>query len=93
MVESLQRQRSEGALQDAAGHEGRVLLVTSTGVIATLAAIALGLGTEMKSKMFLNVAHTSMHKFALRDGDLHLTQFGATPHLDRPDRLHAKTHM
>ena len=87
------RARIEGAVEDAAGRDGRVLLVTSTGVIATLAAIALGLGTEMKSKMFLRVAHTSVHKFELRAGDLHLTQFGATPHLDRPDRRHARTHM
>ena len=85
------RTRIRNALQDAAQREGRVLLVTSTGVIATLAALALGLGTEMKTKIFLRVAHTSVHKFELRGDELHLTQFGATPHLDRPDRAHAKT--
>jgi len=86
------RTRIFSALQDATQREGAVLLVTSTGVIATLAAIALGLETNMKSKMFLAVAHTSVHKFALRGDELHLTQFGATPHLDRPDREHAKTY-
>lgn len=79
------------ALGDAARREGRVLLVTSTGVIATLAALSLGLGTKMKSKMFLRVAHTSIHKFELGGDDLHLSQFGASPHLDRPDRAYAKT--
>jgi broad specificity phosphatase PhoE len=72
--------------------DGRVLLVTSTGVIATLAAIALGLETSMKSKMFLAVAHTSIHKFELRGDELYPTQFGATPHLDRPGRTHARTY-
>ena len=85
------RTRIGDALQGAANREGRVLLVTSTGVIATLAALALGLGPEMKSKMFLRVAHTSVHKFELRGVELYLTQFGATPHLDRPDRVDART--
>jgi broad specificity phosphatase PhoE len=85
------RLRIVNALKDAAAIEGRVLLVTSTGVIATLVALSLGLDTAMKSKMFLSVGHTSTHKFELRGDDLHLTQFGATPHLDRPDRIHART--
>ena len=80
------------ALEDAAQKDGRVLLVTSTGVIATLATLALDLDIQKKSKMFLAVAHTSVHKFTMRSSDLHLTQFGGTPHLDRPDRLHAKTY-
>lgn len=86
------RARILAVLQEAASQEGRVLLVTSTGVIATLASLALGLDTTMKTKMFLCVAHTSVHKFELRGDELHLTQFGGTPHLDRPDRAHAKTH-
>jgi broad specificity phosphatase PhoE len=72
---------------------GQLLLVTSTGVIATLAAIALGLDMAMKSKLFLRVENTSVHKFELKGDELHLLQFGATPHLDRPDRQYAKTLM
>ena len=83
--------RITDALSDASQLGERVLLVTSTGVISTLATIALDLDTHKKSKMFLSVAHTSMHKFALRGGDLHLTQFGATPHLDHHDRIYART--
>jgi broad specificity phosphatase PhoE len=79
------------ALDEATGKEGRVLLVTSTGVIATLATLALDLDIHKKSKMFMAVAHTSVHKFTMRGGDLHLVQFGGTPHLDHTDRLHAKT--
>lgn len=81
-----------GALTDVTQHQNRVLLVTSTGVIATLAALALGLDTNMKSKLFLSIAHTSIHKFELRGDELHLTQFGATPHLDRHDLTHSKTY-
>lgn len=87
------RSRIMSALKDAAALEGRVLLVTSTGVIATLVALSLGLDIDMKSKMFLSVGHTSSHKFELRGDDLHLTQFGATPHLDRPDRAYARTNV
>ncbi|NVO22601.1 histidine phosphatase family protein [Donghicola mangrovi] len=82
-----------GALHAAASCGERCLLVTSTGVISTLTAIALGLETAAKVKMFLSVTHTSVHKFELRGDDLYLTQFGATPHLDHPDRQHAKTHV
>jgi broad specificity phosphatase PhoE len=73
--------------------QGQLLLVTSTGVIATLAAIALGLDMAMKSKLFLRVENTSVHKFALKGDELHLLQFGATPHLDHPDRHQVKTLM
>ena len=79
------------ALDDATGKDGRVLLVTSAGVIATLATLALDLDIHKKSKMFMAVAHTSVHKFTMFNGDLHLTQFGGTPHLDYAERLYAKT--
>ena len=85
------RDRVTGALHDAARGGPGALLVTSTGVIATLTAIALGLDVSAKTKMFLAVAHTSIHKFELRDDGLYLTQYGATPHLDAPDRAHART--
>lgn len=83
--------RISAAVNDAVQHEGKVLLVTSTGVITTLAALALDLDIPKKSNLFMSVAHTSVHKFSLRGSDLHLTQFGGTPHLDHPDRLFAKT--
>ena len=85
------RTRITEALHAAAAHRGRALLVTSTGVIATLTAIALGLDTAAKTKMFLSVAHTSIHKFELRGDEIHLTQYGATPHLDAPTGAHART--
>ena len=84
--------RIMGALHNAAGQDGRTVLVTSTGVIATLSAIALGLDMVKKTKLFLRVMNTSVHKFELVGDELHLTQFGAVPHLERPDRVHAQTY-
>ena len=55
-------------------------------------ALALGLEAVMKARMFLKVLNTSVHRFAFHDGALHLNQFGATPHLDYPDRHAARTH-
>ena len=84
--------RIMGALHNAADQDGRLVLVTSTGVIAALAAIALGLDTLKKTKLFLRVMNTSVHKFDLVGNDLHLIQFGAIPHLERADRAYARTH-
>ena len=85
------RTRIMAALRDAAA-DGPAVLVTSTGVISTLVAIALRLEIEAKSKMFLTVQNTSVHKFEWRGDELFLTQFGATPHLDLPDRQVFKSH-
>ncbi|MCV2867604.1 histidine phosphatase family protein [Defluviimonas sp. WL0002] len=86
------RDRVFGALTDAARDGPGAVLVTSTGVIATLCALALGLEAEMKARMFLRIMNTSVHRFVF-DGDvLHLAQFGATPHLDVPERRAARTY-
>lgn len=87
------RARVLGVIADAAADGPGALLVSSTGVIATLCALALGLETVVKARMFLRVLNTSVHRFDWTDGELHLTQFGATPHLDLPDRHHARTHF
>lgn len=86
------RTRILSVIHDAAEAGPGAVLVTSTGVIATVTAIALGLTPEVKARMFLRVGNTSVHKFDYSDGVLHLTQFGATPHLDRPDRRAARTY-
>ncbi len=86
------RNRVFGALEDTGKVGPGAVVVTSTGVIATLCALALGLEAVMKARMFLKVMNTSVHRFAFHDGVLHLNQFGATPHLDLPDRHTARTH-
>ncbi|MGL4279760.1 MAG: histidine phosphatase family protein [Albidovulum sp.] len=87
------RARILAVVREAAATGPGAVLVTSTGVIATLTAIALGLTPEVKARMFLRVGNTSVHKFDYSDGTLHLTQFGATPHLDRPERHGARTYL
>lgn len=87
------RDRVLGAVREAAAEGPGAVLVTSTGVIATLCALALGLETVVKARMFLRVLNTSVHRFAVDGADLHLTQFGATPHLDHPSRHAARTHF
>jgi broad specificity phosphatase PhoE len=86
------RTRVLGVMEDAAADGPGAVLVTSTGVIATLCALALGLEAVMKARMFLKVLNTSVHRFEFHDGTLHLNQFGATPHLDLPARHNARTH-
>ena len=83
--------RIKAAIVDAADHAGRTLIVSSTGVIATLAAMALGLDAARKSKLFLRVMHTSVHKFEVAGDEIVLSQFCATPHMDRADREGFKT--
>lgn len=87
------RDRVLGAIGDAAAAGPGTVMVTSTGVIATLCALALGLETVVKARMFLRVLNTSVHRFALDADGLHLTQFGATPHLDLPERRSARTYF
>jgi len=86
------RRRVLGAVEDAAQASARPVLVSSTGVIATLTAQALGLDMMMKTKVFLKVMNTSVHRFIWQNGELHLSQYGAVPHLDIPGREQAKTY-
>lgn len=85
--------RITSALEDAAKLEGRVLMVTSAGVIATLTTLSLGLDVFAKARIFANVAHTSVHRYSVRADGLHLTQFAATPHFDHADRMAMKTYI
>ena len=72
------------------GH-GRVLLVTSGGVIGAALHHVLGLQTAGMSKVMLQVMNSSLHRFHYVHGSLMLGSFNATPHLDLPARAHART--
>ena len=67
------------------------ILVSSTGVIASLVANLLNVPMEGRRKLLLSVSHTSVNRFERICGDLTPTLFCATPHLDREDRAHART--
>lgn len=87
------RDRILACVREIAAREDRVVIVSSTGVIATLMAVALDLDMARKTDVFLKIAHTSVHKFELVGDDVRLIQFGATPHLDTLDRLACRTHI
>ncbi|MEM6306876.1 MAG: histidine phosphatase family protein [Pseudomonadota bacterium] len=81
------------AVNSAAQNRGRHLFVTSGGVIAMLMAHVLGLSPLGHARIILPIHNSSITRFGMGDHGLHLDGFNATPHLDRPDRHHTKTHV
>ena len=80
------------ALEAAAAPGGRVLVVTSTGVIAMVLRHVLDLGHDAHMKMIVQTANTSVHRLQRLHGALYVAEYGATPHLDSPDRRHYRTY-
>ncbi|VAW05791.1 Phosphoglycerate mutase family protein [hydrothermal vent metagenome] len=74
-------------------HSGRILLVTSGGVIGMIMRHALGLHNGATSKMMLQIINSSLHRLEYVHDQLMVAGFNATPHLDSPDRAYAKTHV
>ncbi|MEB8388770.1 histidine phosphatase family protein [Rhodobacteraceae bacterium KMM 6894] len=72
------------------GH-GRVLLVTSGGVIGMVMRQVLGLSEVGMAKVMLGTMNSSLHRLHHAQGALMLGTYNATPHLDSPDRVHART--
>jgi broad specificity phosphatase PhoE len=87
------RGRILACVREIAASGERTVIVSSTGVIATLMAVALDLDMARKTDVFLKIAHTSVHRFEIVGDDVRLIQFCATPHLDAPDRLELRTHI
>lgn len=75
-----------------AGH-GRVLAVTSGGVIGMAVRHILGLQNGGLSKIMLQIMNSSMHRVEHVHDMTMLGTFNAVPHLDAPDRAHARTHV
>ncbi len=73
--------------------KGRVLLVTSGGVIGMAVTYALGLQHQGMSKIMLQIMNSSLHRLSHVHGALMVGAFNATPHLDTPDRAHARTYV
>ncbi len=72
---------------------GRVLCVTSGGVIGMATRILLDLHVKSYANILLQVHNTSVHRYVKAGEDLVLDTFNATPHLESPDRLHARTYV
>lgn len=75
------------------GSEDAVILVTSAGVIAHLCALALRLDAHGQGRIYERVLHTSITRIAIEDGEFHMLQFAATPHLESAERRFAKTNI
>ena len=90
--EHFQNRILDVVLNALAGQE-KLLLVSSAGVIAAIAAIVLKVEEDHCFRLFLSVPHTSLNSFELIYNAPSLTQYCATPHLDLPERVHAKTYI
>jgi broad specificity phosphatase PhoE len=78
-------------IEEAAQGHGRILMVTSGGVIGMVVRHVLGLNNGGLSKVMLQVMNSSFHEVPFIHNQLMLAGFNATPHLDLPGREHART--
>ncbi len=83
--------RVTAVVDELAGLPGRSLVVTSGGVIGMAIRQVLGLDDPAMAKVMLQILNSSMHRLHHVHGALMLAGFNATPHLDAPDRAHART--
>ena len=85
--------RVREVLHDIAQGSGRALVVTSGGLIGMALRLTLRLDMKGLAHVCLAIQNTSLSRWLPIRGDLALTQFNATPHLDTPERLFAQTHI
>jgi broad specificity phosphatase PhoE len=83
--------RVRAAIDDAEAAGGRVLMVTSGGVIGMAMRLLLRLEVPVYANVLLQVYNASVHRYVKAGDALVLDCFNAVPHLERPDRLHALT--
>lgn len=83
--------RVTALLEEISGAHGRVLLVTSGGVIGMALRNVLRLDNAGMAKVMLQIMNSSLHRLHFVHDQLMLGTFNATPHLDDPGRAHART--
>jgi broad specificity phosphatase PhoE len=83
--------RISGVLAEAAEPGVRVLCVTSGGVIGMILRRLLDLDPERMGHVLLPIRNSSVHRVQVMPHGTILAGFNATPHLDAPDRAHART--
>ena len=83
--------RVSGLIDEVAAARGRTLIVTSGGVIGMAMRHALGLGNGGMARMMLQIMNSSLHRLEHVHDMLMVAGFNATPHLDSPERAHART--
>ncbi|MGY9047672.1 hypothetical protein P775_09475 [Puniceibacterium antarcticum] len=85
--------RVRDVLTEIADGPGRALVVTSGGLIGMTMRITMGLDLRALAHACLAIQNTSLHRYQPLPTGLVLMQFNALPHLDHPDRHHARTHL
>ncbi|MEM7685168.1 MAG: histidine phosphatase family protein [Paracoccaceae bacterium] len=74
--------------------DGRdVLIVSSGGPKAVMMRHILGLGAVKMAQVLLTIHNSSFSRFLVRNGNLLLGEFNATPHLAGPERAHLRTYI
>ena len=84
--------RVSGVLSEAAQPGRHVLCVTSGGVIGMILRHLLDLDPRRMAQVLLPIRNTSVHRVHVIAAGPILAGFNATPHLDLPERAHARTH-
>ena len=84
-------ERVTAVVDELCDGNGRILIVTSGGVIGMAMRHALGLENSGMAKIMLQIMNSSMHRLHYVHDMLMVGTFNATPHLDAPDRAHART--
>ena len=85
--------RVDEAVTEIAAGRGPALVVTSGGLIGMVLRQTMGLGSPAFARACIAIMNTSVHRLHRLGHDMALTQFNAVPHLDRPDRQYAQTHL
>jgi broad specificity phosphatase PhoE len=85
--------RVQAMIERAEELGGRVLLVTSGGVIGMAMRILLRLEVASYANVLLQINNTSLHRYVKGGNALLLDTFNATPHLESVDRAFARTHI
>lgn len=83
--------RVTGVLAEATEPGRRVLCVTSGGVIGMVLRHLFDLDTRRTAQIMLPILNASIHRFHVTPHGTILAHFNMHPHLDAPDRAHART--
>jgi broad specificity phosphatase PhoE len=85
--------RVDDAIREIAAGQGRALVVTSGGLIGMAMRLVMGLDLQAMAHLCLAIENSSVHRLQPLPTGLAMTQFNALPHLDTPDRQHARSHL
>lgn len=83
--------RIQGMIAEAEARGGRVLYVTSGGVIGMVMRLLLRLEVSTYASVLLQIYNSSIHRYVKLGDTLALDAYNAIPHLESRDRAEART--